>query len=195
MLIKLRELRRSLVGQTQRIRGEGEGLTPVTAGLSGEEDGRDLGQGVERLRVVVLHGGAVNEDQIRVSGTDGLEVGGTDRAEDRDVSGAVEEVVGDGLLAAARHDADGGHAQGQRVVRRGLRQGHDAARVSGKRDLLAGGVGDGAALGARRRFGGRGRGGLRGRAGPQRQGCQGERRDGADSCRDVHVFLDSNRSQ
>lgn len=96
MLVELRELGLGLVGQTQRICGEREGLTSVTTGLSGEEDGRDLRKRSQGFRVVILHRGTVDEDEIRMGRTDSLEVRGTDRSKDRNVSGTIDQVVRDG---------------------------------------------------------------------------------------------------
>ena len=162
--------------------------------MRGEEDGRDLSQSGQRLGVIVLHRRAVDEDQVRVSVTEGLKVGGADRAQDRDVTRAIDEVVGDGLLSAPGDDADRGHAQGERIVGRGLRERHDAAGVRREGDLLAGRVGHGARLGRvghRGGLGGRGRGRLGGRASSQGESGQSDANDGANSRRQVHECLNS----
>ena len=195
MLVELREFDVSLVGHAERIRGEGKSLAPVAARLRGEEDGSYLAEGRQSLGVVVLHGRAVNEDQVRVGGTNGLQVGGADGPQNRDVSGAIKEVVGDRLLAAARYDTNGRYSQGERVVGGRFGKRHDAGRMRGHSDLLAGGIGNDAGLDGPVRSRGRGRGGLRGGACSQGQGCKSESRESANSCRDIHVFLNSIRSR
>ena len=163
VLIKFRELGLRLVGNAERVGRQGEGLSPVAALLRREEDGGDLSERGQRLGVIVLHRCAVNEDEIRVRRTDSLKVGGADRAQDRDITRAIDEVVGDRLLATAGNDADRGHAQGERVVGRRLRERDDAAGVRRQGHFLTGCVGDGArcgGLGGLGCLGGRGRGRL-----------------------------------
>ena len=194
MLVEFRELGLSLVGKAERVSRQGEGLAPVTALLRGEEDGRDLTQRVQRFSIVVLHRGAIDKDEVRVRRADGFEVGSTDGAQNRDVTRTIDKVVGDRLLAAARDDTNRGHAQGERIVGRGLRERHDAAGVRREGDLLAGRVGHGARLGRvghRGGLGGRGRGRLGGRASSQGESGQSDANDGANSRRQVHECLNS----
>ena len=195
VLIEFSQLRLGLIGNAERVGRQGEGLAPVAALLRGEEDGRDLTQRVQRFSIVVLHRRAVNENQVRVRRTDGLEVGSTDGAEDRDVTRAIGQVVGDGGLAATRDDTDGSHTESERVIGRRLRQRHNASRMGREGHLLPGRVGDDAGLGSASRIGGRGRGGRGGGASSQGQGRQGHGHDGANSYRRVHVFLVSSRSR
>ena len=79
--------------------------------------------------------------------TDGLKVGGADGAQDRDITRAIDEVVGNRLLAAAGDNADRGDAQGERVVGRRLRERDDAAGMGRHGHFLTGCVGDGARCG------------------------------------------------
>ena len=194
MLIEFRELGLRLVGNAERVGRQGEGLAPVPALLRREEDGGDLSERSQRLGVVVLHRCAVNEDEIRVRRTDGLKVGGADGAQDRDIARAINEVVGDRLLAAAGDDTDRGHAQGERVVGRRLRERDDAAGMGRQGHFLTGCVGDSARRGGLRHrggLGGRGRGGLVGRACSQSESGQSDADDGANSRRQVHECLNS----
>ena len=194
MLVEFCELGLSLVSNAERVGREGEGLAPVAALLRGEEDGGDLTQGVERLGVIVLHRGAIDKDEVRVRRTDSFKVGGADRTEDRNVARAIDEVVGNGLLAAARDDTDRRHAQGERIVGRRLGERDNTAGVRRQGNLLAGRIGDGArrrGLGHRGGLGGRGRGRLVGRACSQSESGQSDADDGANSRRQVHRCLNS----
>ena len=126
--------------------------------------------------------------------TDSLEVRGTNRSKDRNVSGTIDQVVRDGLLTTAGHDADRGHAEREGIVSGRLGERDNAAGVRRQGNLLAGRIGDGARrrrLGRRGCLGGRGRGGLVGRACSQSESGQSDADDGANSRRQVHRCLNS----